>query len=257
MNKFEPNCANCNSQFLSTDRNRFGFNSVCPKRGFTVIEALNGLVGFGFGQIRFSSVGENEKTRAICVKCAQDLGGSYAKLLEFRARSVDCYIKNTLSCEPPLNDNDENYRTPKRLKIAPPKTPLKCKVKKYYATSRTRTTFGNTVKGLIKYEMKELVKYTSFKASKLTRENWLPSNDTVRKELIQHAPLTSKILEGLLCKTRNPKNTSHFHNLVRSVLGIALRARNQRANLYQKAISLALFMGKASSEVCVSRLIFN
>jgi hypothetical protein len=241
-------CSNCKGD-LPKQSDRVAFLSKCPNRDFTVLEVLRGLSGYLGGGLIFSEVDNEGKNRVVCRKCAGLLGTVFSNLQELQKRRAEDSYFTEMARPSNRQPIATTPRRPMRRKRRPPPTPVGKRIVKIYKSDASYQILMNKVKGIVKKEMTNLAKVSSFGAEKITRDNWLPSNSVVTYELKKFAPLSYKVLQGWLCKFRTPKSPENFYNLVRSVMGIVLRARNERVNLFQKSISLALFLGKASISV--------
>jgi hypothetical protein len=145
-----------------------------------------------------------------------------------------------ITLTPPTPEKQVNIIAPK------PKTPVVEKLNKYIKRLNENRTFYNKVRRIANAEMTKVLKTTSLRSKKMTRENWIAPNETVIEKLKSHAPLIYEVLQGMLAKDQQKRTISQC---IRTIIAVALRKRNMLVNSFKKTVGLILFKGSATLEV--------
>jgi hypothetical protein len=242
----EDVCCNCgcNKANFSKTQRMWAFSLTCNKKQFTVKDALEGIIKFGGGTSTIAEKNNQGKRRVLCPECERHVSNAYSEILKFTDKTTDTsYMKEKVSPVTPLPPTPE-----KKVIVMPskPKTPVVEKLDKYVKHPKMSVTFHNKVRRLVNHEMQKLLKKTSLRSVKMTRDNWIPPTDEIITELKTHAPIIYRVLQGMVARdqTKNSKSP-----VIRTIIAVAMRNRNMFVNSFQKTVGLILFKGKATVEV--------
>jgi hypothetical protein len=242
----ESACCNCGTEKKDIPKTQrmWAFGFTCNKKSYTVKQALEGIVKFGGGTSTITERNNQGKRRVLCPDCEKCVSNAFSEIDKFSQKTVSSsYMKERVSPITPAPPTPE-----KKVIIIPPKpkTPVVEKLNKYINNPKQSRTFYNKVRQIANAEMTKLLKKTSLRSKKMTRENWIAPNETVIDELKTHAPLIYEVLQGMLARDQQKRTVSQC---IRTIIAVALRKRNMFVNSFQKTVGLILFKGRATLEV--------
>jgi hypothetical protein len=259
-------CCNCEVKLITRGiSKKYGFLSLVKNKKVKIIDAL-GTVFPGTSDSTHSDDGIQIADRALCRGCVQLLGNMYQHFSEFRNKSkAESYCKKKYLTDNSVPEspgtriyissgqqttttstseaNVQTRLTQQKLISAMSKTPVGKKMLK--AQSDRKISFYRSVRVMVNKEVKYLTRHKEFN-NKPDRENLLPPKNKVGLLLRNECPLVLAVLQGLCLKLTLKNDCT---SSMTTVLGIALFSQNQKCNMLQKAVGLALWKTMASEKV--------